>query len=269
MKQLLLCLLLLSLPASAAFQQQLAEAQQKFSERDYEATISLLKQSIATTENPKEQAMAHNALGWTYFKQKEYELAKIHLTRALKLAEKSGDQTTATKASNNLGVLAYTTGDYERAQSQFSAAPSKQSTAASTYMSLIQQQQQIGSVNEQIATGVSFARKGQFAQAIEYYNQALDINPNHVRALEYKGYAQFRLGLSEEAIKTQTLALKIEPTRVNVLINMMKALCQLDDQQGLANFVQHYAIQIRPSKGIMQSDRELTRHCGQSFVDSL
>lgn len=87
MKILIVCLLLFSTPVSlaASYQQQMSAAQNTFTEQNYDSTLTLLQQALSAAQSIQEKAAAHNALGWTYFKDKRYELAREHLQRALVL----------------------------------------------------------------------------------------------------------------------------------------------------------------------------------------
>lgn len=262
--------LVFSLHINAAnFNEQINAAQKTFTEKNYPDAIKLLHDALENADNVTDKTSALNALGWSYFKDKQYNLAKTYLERVLALAEKAGDLDAARKTSNNLGVLAYTMGDYEKAQSQFTTAPSQRSNAASTYLNLIEQQQQANTVNQYIAQGIHLRRSKDFQGAIEQYDKALAITPKNVRALEYKGYAQFRLGNSHEAVETLTTAIKIDPNRLNTLINLMKALCSVQDKNKLASLATRFHDQIQQNKASIKADRELLSTCKDSFISVL
>ncbi len=254
---------------AASYNEQMSAAQSSFTTADYSTTIRLLEEALQKAQTPAQKASAHNALGWTYFKEKHYQRAKENLEKALALAEQAGDEITARKASNNLGVLAYTLGNYEQAQSQFSAPSSQRSAAADTYLDLIQQQQQSTTVNQYISAGITLRKKTQFSEAIQEYDKALAIVPNHSRALEYKGYAQFRLGQAQAAITTLNLALRADPSRLNSLINLMKALCSASETAKLSALLNQYHEQINNHTATIRNDRELLNTCGKAFIDSL
>ena len=56
------------------------------------------------------------------------------------------------------------------------------------------------------------ARKEQdFKKAIQFYNKALEFNPNHFKAYFNRGFAYDRLGDVDNAIKDYNNALKIDP----------------------------------------------------------
>lgn len=185
------------------------------------------------------------------------------------MAEQAGDNALARKASNNLGVLAYSSGDYQQAQRQFNAAPSQQSTTASTYLNLIGKQQQASEVNKFIAEGVSLRRRGLFESAINAYDQALAIEANNVRALEYKGYALFRLGKNQQTEQVLNLALEQDPNRINSLINLMKSLCSQHNQNGLDQLKARFNQQLLSQQQTLQQDGELKQVCGEAFLANL
>lgn len=266
---LLISLCIPLLGYSASFTEKMSAAQQSFTQKDYTGTTDLLIEALRQAETEQEKASAHNALGWTYFKQKQYSKAKRHLELALKMADEINDESLARKASNNLGVLAYYIGDYEKAQSQFSTEQSQQSVAASTYKQLIQQQQQSGEVNQLIAEGVSHRRQGSFDKAITAYDQALRFDPFNIRALEYKGYAQFRLGKYQQAAQTLNKAIRQDPNKTNILINLMKSLCAMNDNQGLNQLLSTHNHLAKSSRQTLLGDGELVKTCGKQRLLSM
>ena len=55
------------------------------------------------------------------------------------------------------------------------------------------------SVDEWCDKGAIFAQLGKHLDAIECFNEALKINPNHEKTLYNKGYSFFQLGKGKEA----------------------------------------------------------------------
>ena len=49
--------------------------------------------------------------------------------------------------------------------------------------------------------GVALGKLGEYAQAIQYYDQALAIEPNYTGALVGKGFALDQLGSNNQAIQ--------------------------------------------------------------------
>jgi len=52
---------------------------------------------------------------------------------------------------------------------------------------------------------------GKYNEALQYFNKALELDPNYVKALAGKGYTLDRLKEYDEALKCYDKALKIEP----------------------------------------------------------
>ena len=77
--------------------------------------------------------------------------------------------------------------------------------------------------------GAALDNSGQYEQAIEYYDRALAIDPNHVNALYNKGVALGNLGRYQEAIKYYDRALAIEPNFVYALNNKANAIVSLGE----------------------------------------
>ncbi|MBA7546893.1 Beta-barrel assembly-enhancing protease [subsurface metagenome] len=58
--------------------------------------------------------------------------------------------------------------------------------------------------------GIIQGKKGNYEKAIEYFDQALEINSKSLNALYYKGYSLEQLGRFEEAVDFYTKSLEIE-----------------------------------------------------------
>lgn len=82
-------------------------------------------------------------------------------------------------------------------------------------------------VKKLIEEGDKFFFKGQYLEAIEYYNRALDIDPNNAIALYYIGDALDNLGHHEMALEYYDKALKIDPRNSNIWNNRGLALDNL------------------------------------------
>lgn len=68
--------------------------------------------------------------------------------------------------------------------------------------------------------GVAFIKKEAFAQAVPFFDKALEANPEHARAAYYRAVAQERLGQREEAEKGYERALAIDPALVDAAVNL-------------------------------------------------
>jgi tetratricopeptide (TPR) repeat protein len=75
--------------------------------------------------------------------------------------------------------------------------------------------------------GESLYAKGNLAEAIQYYNQVLAIQPNSTGAIYDKGLALDVLGKHEDAIAHYDLLLSIQPDNINALLNKGGALGDL------------------------------------------
>ena len=63
--------------------------------------------------------------------------------------------------------------------------------------------------------GVALSRLGRYQEAIQCYDEALEIDPRHVNAWANKGAALSRLGRHAEALQCYDKALEIDPRNVN------------------------------------------------------
>jgi tetratricopeptide (TPR) repeat protein len=68
------------------------------------------------------------------------------------------------------------------------------------------------------------AELGKYNEAIEYYDRALEVDPNYVNVLNDKSNALYYLGKYNEAIKYYDRALEVDPQHVNALSNREKLL---------------------------------------------
>ena len=76
--------------------------------------------------------------------------------------------------------------------------------------------------------GFEASQNGEFAKAISFFDQVLEIDPNYVPALNNKGSALRILGMYEEAIVYFDKALEIDPNDVKALYNKGLALYYLE-----------------------------------------
>src|SRR5688500_6608248 len=79
--------------------------------------------------------------------------------------------------------------------------------------------EQNDTVDELYNKGNELFNDGKYDEAITYYDKALEIDPNYVKALSNRGSALSTLERYEEAIMSYDKALEIEPTYVKALIN--------------------------------------------------
>jgi tetratricopeptide (TPR) repeat protein len=79
-------------------------------------------------------------------------------------------------------------------------------------------------VSQDIATGVSFAKMGEYNESIAYFNKALTIDPNNTAALNNKGLALAKLGEYDKSITYFDKALTIDPTDAYSLNNKKSTL---------------------------------------------
>ncbi len=77
--------------------------------------------------------------------------------------------------------------------------------------------------------GVEFNKTGEYKQAIEDFNKALELNPAHKEAYNNLGVALANLGRNKEAIVAYNNALKIQPTYLNALYNRGNAYAKLNE----------------------------------------
>lgn len=79
-------------------------------------------------------------------------------------------------------------------------------------------------VSQDITTGVSFAKMGEYNESIAYFDKALTIDPNNIAALNNKGLALAKLGEYDKSIAYFDKALTIDPTDAYSLNNKKSTL---------------------------------------------
>ncbi len=77
--------------------------------------------------------------------------------------------------------------------------------------------------------GVEFNKSGEYKQAIDDFNKALELNPTHKEAYNNLGVALANLGKNKDAIVAYNNVLKIYPTYVNALYNRGNSYAKLKE----------------------------------------
>ena len=67
--------------------------------------------------------------------------------------------------------------------------------------------------------GLIYAALGQYQEAIHDYNQAIELDPNHLYAYNNRGVAYAALGQYQEAIHDYNQAIELNPTDMNAYYN--------------------------------------------------
>ncbi|MFB0561918.1 MAG: tetratricopeptide repeat protein [Candidatus Lokiarchaeia archaeon] len=105
---------------------------------------------------------------------------------------------------------------------------------------------------EYVIKGNSLVERGEFEEAIKYYDKALEIDPQDIVAMANKGTALDQLGRYKEAIECFDKVLEINPKDVEALNNKGSSLIRLgkydealkhfDDALTISplNFITHY-----------------------------
>lgn len=75
--------------------------------------------------------------------------------------------------------------------------------------------------------GMAYFNKGNYAQAIPYFDKALAINPNYILALNNKGAALYSLGIYNASIAYFDKVLSINPSYTTALFDKGAALSKL------------------------------------------
>ena len=79
---------------------------------------------------------------------------------------------------------------------------------------------------EYLKQGNEFSQNGQFAEAVDEYKKALDLEPENVDALTNLGVAYYNLGRLDDAIDQYSKAIDIAPNDADIHSNLAAAYVQ-------------------------------------------
>ncbi|MFN4087764.1 MAG: tetratricopeptide repeat protein [Alphaproteobacteria bacterium] len=249
--------------AQQLIERRLDEARALVFRRDYGTATEQLRQ-LRDAAPEAERARVENALGWTLFNAGDAKSAQAHLEEAARHAEGQGDTDLSVRIANNLGVVLFSQGDLDGAEAQFKrSATAGASDVPARYLALIAEQRRTNRVNELISNGIFLRRALKFEEAEAAYSQALDLAPGNVRALEFRGYARFRLGRLEEALDDLLEAHAIDPRGLTIVINLLKVHCRAGEMPAARAVAVKSADLLRERIEVVRSDRELREVCGE------
>jgi len=106
--------------------------------------------------------------------------------------------------------------------------------------------QRFTTTDEWVDHGIKLLEKEQYQEALKMFDKALELNPNHVRALTAKGAALIPLRRYQQAIQCYDSAIRIEPKLVVAWYNKGIALSKLGKYKEAIDSYDN-AIRIAPS----------------------
>jgi tetratricopeptide (TPR) repeat protein len=202
---------------------------------EYQAARAALEDIVVADPD---NAEAHFLLGLTYFNLENYALAQQHFEKSMAL-----DPNRAAAVHHNLGVLAYQTGNVQRALEEFQSAleidpddPDTHYQLGATYLvmafpmgasepdpELLQKaasefQRALDLAPDKaealVGLGNVYMLQANFSEAITVLKQAVEINPDMREALFALGRAYVQAGEIELARETLQRFLKTDPPAV-------------------------------------------------------
>jgi Flp pilus assembly protein TadD len=273
MKNIILFFLLLPATVQAQVQQShqdyLQSASQVFAQGDYEQALTMLQQAQEVADTVEAQAVTQNALGWTYHNLGQDEKARQHLFESLQKAVEIGDMALAQKASNNIGVIEFVQGNLQEAVQHFSSPWAHDSPTAQKFLRDIAQEQRQKDLARLIADGVLHRLNGDFTEALALYDQALTLDPQDLRALEFKGYALYRMQNFVEAEEVLQKAYALDPQQMGVVVNLLKVYCASERTQAAQDFFAQHQEFFLSRQETLKNDGELRRVCAQALPQEL
>jgi type IV pilus assembly protein PilF len=178
---------------------------QHFINRNYTGALTqLLEAEKIYSKDPE----LHNALGLTYMKVGKPDLAIRHLKKALFL------NPDYSYARNNLGAAYMEKQEWDRAIACFQTL----------LKDILYNTPHIARSNLAFA----YYHKKSYKLAEYYYNEALSINPEYIRALHGLGLTFMALGKYQAAVDCVEKAVKITPDILELRFDLANALVKAD-----------------------------------------
>src|SRR5215468_9510702 len=110
-----------------------------------------------------------------------------------------------------------------------------------------------------------YYERGQYDRAIEDYNQAIRLNPNHANAFSNRGVAYGRKGDYDRAIENYDQAIRLNPKYINAFYNRGNAYRRKRDyDRAVQNYDQ--VIRLNPKHADAYSNRGLVRFYQGQFA---
>jgi tetratricopeptide (TPR) repeat protein len=75
---------------------------------------------------------------------------------------------------------------------------------------------------------VKLTKEGKYEESLEFFDKALDLNPNKFQVLQLKGISLDELGRYEEALEAYDQALKIDPNSIFSFMLKVEILFKLE-----------------------------------------
>ena len=246
---------------SFAGEHSLKEARALLDEGKPAEAAEVLRQILAQTSEPKMMAELQGAIGWALVQAREYAQAETYLEQSLSNATQAGYADIRLRANNNLGISYYLQNRFDESRAYFNQDFAQNSPTAKTYLKLLEIKETEFLGEEAILAGVDSRHNKEFEQAIDKYDLALKYIPGNVRALEYKGYAQFRLGRLEDAYQTLQLARQADPEHRFTYLNLLKVSCALESPERVKQVIEESPFDVEVYREWEVVDGELRSVC--------
>jgi tetratricopeptide (TPR) repeat protein len=106
--------------------------------------------------------------------------------------------------------------------------------------------------------------EGDYAEAVDYYSQALAEDSTSAYLHNLRGYALFKLGRLDEAIAEARASVDLDPQYAWGYLDLARFLCAAGGQDSEARLAIRAAISLRPQlRHVMLGDAEFMRTCGR------
>lgn len=217
------------------------------------------------TELGLSAAREYNSLGYLQYLAGEFDHAQRSYQQARSDAS-DDDVDLRIKIYNNIANLMLERADFDNA----SRYASMSSALGSEYSRIILEAiQGLKGVDERtkefyrlLDAGVAERQQGNFVEAIEFYDRALAITPDNFRALNFKGYALFRLARYDEAEAVLARGVQLVPDYNPLRLNLIKSYCSNDKSAAARELIPDLG-PPEALEALFLGDAEFTRACAE------
>ncbi len=203
-----------------------------FSEGNYTAALKDLIEAVEL--NPEEPTYQH-LLGLTYFSKRMYNEAVVHYKEAVRLDPEYAD------AHVNLGVAYLRLERWDDAIVHFNKA----------LENVFYRTPEMALYN----LGSAYYGKGDYIRAVEYFKEAVRVDPEYAFAYNNLGLAYDKLNMTDKAVASYRKAISHEPLFVAAYYNLGVALLKKKDGTGALKAFEK-VVELAPQSNKARSARE-------------
>jgi len=211
---------------------------QAYKKKDFQTAISHYNKAI---ELDKTELTFHNNLAAVYFEMKDLDQCIKECETAIEVGrENRADFKLIAKAYNRMGTAMRRKGDLQGAKTSYEKALTEHRTPEyrqnlSEVESAIKKKEEEAYINPELAEvekqkGNESFKKGDWAQAVKFYTEALKRNPQDSKIYSNRAACYTKLTAFDLALKDCDKSIELDPTFVKAYLrkgNVLKAMGQV------------------------------------------